>query len=709
MSDPHETAYSHLLAPLRVGRHTLRNRVIMGSMHTRLEQASRALERRVAFYAERARGGVALIVTAGYSPNAEGRFGADEQVLDHAEQLAEHRPITAAVHEHGAKILLQILHAGRYSEHDLLVAPSAIASPINRRTPRCMDEDDIERTIADFVMTAELAIQGGYDGVELMGSEGYLLTQFCAPRSNHRRDRWGGSLENRCRLALEVTRRVRERIGPDHLLAYRISALDLVEGGLTGEEIGFLARGVESAGADMISTGIGWHESPVPTIAYHVPRAAWRAATARLKCTVRIPVVASNRINTPELADEIIGRGEADLVSLARPLLADPQFVVKAAAGRAQEINTCIACNQACLDYIFSGRSASCLVNPRAGREIEFDAAPASNSKRIGVVGAGPAGLAFAIQAAARGHRVVLFEAEREIGGQLNLARRIPGKSEFLELLRYFRVQLARHAVDVRLGVKATASSLLAQRLDHVVVATGSIPRQLNLPPVDGAKVATYSEIILGHKVAGPRVAIIGTGGIGHDVAEFLCAVGTDASAAAGASSNPRAGADADATRDPIAHDGAPGDATAVAQFFDEWGVDASLQSPGGLRQPHIPVPARRITMFQRSNSRPGSRLGVSTGWILRRKLKSRGIGVVTGCEYLGIDHRGLHYKVDGHTQFAEADTVVVCAGQEPEQNLPAALARAGVAFNVIGGARTASELDATRAISEGTQLADAL
>jgi 2,4-dienoyl-CoA reductase (NADPH2) len=680
VSDSGASRYPHLLSPLKVGQHTLRNRVVMGSMHTRLEQASRSLERRIAFYAARARGGAALIVTAGYAPNEEGRLEEDAQLLDRSEQLAEHRPVTAAVQAFGCKMLLQILHAGRYAKHDRLVGPSALSSPINPRTPRGMDEADIERTIEDFARTAELAIQAGYDGVEIMGSEGYLLTQFCASRSNQREDRWGGTLENRCRLAGEIVRRVRVRLGREPLLAYRISALDLVPGGLNGEETIYLARRVESAGADFLSTGIGWHESPVPTIAYHVPRGTWRFATAHLKAAVAIPVVASNRINTPDLAEEVLGRGEADLISLARPLLADPEFVAKAAAGRAAEINTCIACNQACLDYIFSERSASCLVNPHAGREIEWadDAARAVAPRRLAVVGAGPAGLAFAVQAAARGHAVVLFEAEADIGGQLNLARRIPGKNEFAELLRYFTVQLTRQGVELRLGTRASASRLRGEGVDHVIVATGSVPRRLEFGPIEASKTATYSEIILGRRDPGRRVAIIGTGGIAHDVAEFL----TDS------------------------HPSDVRDSASAVRFLAEWGVDATLRASGGLKTPLRPRAAREVTLFQRSVARPGARLGISTGWILKSKLKARGVAALSGCEYLTIDARGLHYRIDHQLRLAEVETVIVCAGQEPERELPAQLAEAGLAFDIIGGARSASELDATRAILEGTSLA---
>jgi len=667
------TAYPHLLSPLRIGTHTLKNRVIMGSMHTRLEMLDRPVEREMAFYEARARGGVSLIITAGYSPNEEGRIEEGAHVFDSATQIDHHRPVIAAVHAHGAKMLLQILHSGRYAKHDLIVGPSDVRSPINKRTPRAMSEADIERTIEDFVRCAVLARDAGYDGVEIMGSEGYLITQFVTPRANKRDDRWGGSLANRCRFPVEIVRRIRERLGRDFIIMYRISALDLVEEGLSGDEIDGVAQAVEAAGADILSTGVGWHEAPVPTISYHVPRAAWRFAVARLKKVVRIPVVASNRINTPEIAEGLIAGGEADLVALARALLADPDFVNKAADGRAEEINTCIACNQACLDYIFGDRVASCLVNPRAGREIEFTSAPTTR-RRVAVVGAGPAGLACAIESARRGHQVDLFEAGSDIGGQLNIAKRIPEKTEFNELLRYFRRQLEVTGVRLRLNTRISAEQLARSGFDRVVVAAGIEPRRLDIPGIDHPKVATYLDILSGRVQAGKRVAIIGTGGIGYDVAEYL--LGT-----------PETHLDAET-------------------FYREWGVDTAVRSQGGLVASTKSHAARSITLFQRSTGRPGDRLGISTGWILRGQLKKHGVEAIAGCSYTKIDDRGLHYRINDVDRVAEVDTVIVCAGQEPARALAEELKARGIIADLIGGARVASELDAVRAIDEGTRLA---
>jgi 2,4-dienoyl-CoA reductase (NADPH2) len=511
------TPYPHLLSPLTIGRHTLKNRVLMGSMHSRLETLDRPIEREAAFYAERAKGGAALIITAGISPNEEGRLEDGAHVFNDPAQVAEHRPITESVHRHGALMLMQILHAGRYAKQDNIVGPSGFRSPINKRVPRELSEADIERTIEDFVRCAGLARDAGYDGVEIMGSEGYLITQFVTPRANKRSDGWGGSLQNRLRFPTEIVRRIRARLGPDFIIMYRMSALDLVEEGLPGDEVDAVARAVEAAGADVLSTGVGWHEAPVPTISYHVPRAAWRFAVARLKKVVRIPVVASNRINTPDVAEGLIERGEADLVALARPLLADPDFVNKAAAGRADEINPCIACNQACLDYIFSNRTVSCLVNPRAGRELDFNAAPAVKQQRIAVVGAGPAGLACAIEAAQRGHQVDLFEAGADIGGQLNIAKRVPEKTEFDELLRYFRRQVQTSGVRLHLDTLADAERLAQGGYAHIVIAAGIEPRKLDIPGIDHPMVASYLDILAGRRNAGQRVAIIGTGGIAHD------------------------------------------------------------------------------------------------------------------------------------------------------------------------------------------------
>jgi 2,4-dienoyl-CoA reductase (NADPH2) len=660
----------------------LRNRVIMGSMHTRLEYLSDPLKREIAFYVERARGGAAMIVTAGHSPNEEGVMEAGSHKLASREAALAHRPITDAVHEQGAKMILQILHAGRYAMHDLLVAPSNVQSPISKRTPRPLSGAEVERTIEDFVRCATLAREGGYDGVEVMGSGGYLITQFTSVRTNKRDDEWGGSLENRCRFAVEIVRRIRAALGPDFMLVYRISAVDLVEDGLTGPEIDYLARAVEHAGADMLNTGIGWHESRVPTIAFHVPRGGFRYAVARLKQAVAIPIAASNRINTPELAEEILALGEADLVSMARPLLADPHFVNKVQQGRVDEINTCIACNQACLDNIFSERAATCLVNPRAAREIEFDDTPPATKKRVAIAGAGPAGLACAIAAAARGHSVHLFESQGEVGGQINLARRIPGKYEFNELHRYFRRQLERNKLEVHLNTTASAELLARGAFDHVVIATGIVPRKPDIEGIDHPKVASYLDIVLRREKAGHRVAVIGTGGIGFDVAELLLELDV-----------------ADLLIDEY-------EPHTSAEFFDEWGVDPEIRTAGGLRLPVLPKSPRSVILMQRATSRPGARLGTSTGWILREKLKRRHLRTLTGVTYRRIDDAGLHYSVDGEERLLEVDTIVICAGQEPSQRLAMELKAAGIAFDVIGGARFASELDAVRAIDEGTRLA---
>jgi 2,4-dienoyl-CoA reductase (NADPH2) len=663
-----------LLSPIRVGTHQLRNRVVMASLHTRLEYMDRAQEREVAFYRERAKGGVALIITSGFSPNEEGRIEEGSHILGTEADAHEHRPITEAVHAHGAKIVLQILHCGRYSKHDQIVGVSTIRSPINPRVPRRMDEADIERTIADFVHCAELAKTAGYDGVELMGSEGYLINQFTAERTNDRTDRWGGTRENRCRFSGELVSRIRQRLGPDFMILYRISAVDLVERGRTAQDIAYEAQVVEKAGADALDTGIGWHEARVPTIAYQVPRAAFSYAAANIKHAVKIPVIASNRINTPEIAEGILACGEADMVALGRPMLADPHFVLKVEQGRSADINVCIACNQACLDHIFSKKVATCLVNPKACREIEFDDRPPARKQRVAVVGSGPAGLSFAVNAAARGHEVVLFEADADIGGQLNLARRIPGKGEFNELLRYFRRQLESHGVEVRVGTRATADVIAAGKFDRVVVAAGIEPRKPEIPGIDHPKVLSYLDVILGRVVPGPRVAIIGTGGIGYDVAEMLSHSGAHTS-----------------TRE---------------TFYGEWGVDPKIAESGGLARPQEPHPVRDLTMLQRSRQRPGSRLGASTGWILRARLKRRGVKLLAGCHYTKIDDQGLHITVDGHEQIIAVDHVVICAGQEPAQGLAAELKKEHIAHDLIGGARFASELDALRAIDEGTRLA---
>ncbi|MFZ4710285.1 MAG: FAD-dependent oxidoreductase [Zwartia sp.] len=675
MSQTLQSLYPLLLSPIKVGAHTLPNRVIMGSLHTRLENEHDGVQRLAEFYAARARGGVGLIVTGGVSPNFDGRVEEGAWVLDSAEALEQHIPIVQAVHAAGAKIVLQILHTGIYAKHNEIIGPSALRSVINPRQPRAFTVEQIEQTIDDFVQCAVLAQLAGYDGIEVMGSEGYLMTQFTALRTNKREDEWGGSLENRIRFPVEVVRRTREKVGPGLLIMYRISAIDLVEGGLTGDEIDRLAQALEQAGADVLNTGIGWHESVVPTIATSVPRAAFAFAAARLKKAVSIPVVASNRINMPTVAEEILDRGEADMVSLARAFLADPDFVVKAATGRTDEINTCIGCNQACLDHIFTNRIASCLVNPKACHETEFTATPPIKKLKVAVVGAGPAGLACAITAAERGHHVQLFEANSEVGGQLNLARRIPGKEqEFAELVRYFNKRLMTTGVQVHLNQRVETDFLQAQGFDQIVIATGIKPRTPVIEGIEHVKVVSYADVILGRVNVGERVAIIGTGGIAHDVAEMLTTVQASPQ-------TPQA-------------------------FLNQWGVDLTIQSEGGLQAPVAEGSKRTVVMLQRGTKKPGARLGKSTGWIHRTKLTKRGVTAVSGCTYEKIDEQGLHYSVNGEAQVLAIDTVVLCAGQDSEQDLANYLDGKVRHLNLIGGARVATELDAMRAIDEGTRLA---
>ncbi|MET7685979.1 NADPH-dependent 2,4-dienoyl-CoA reductase [Streptomyces sp. NPDC005423] len=668
--------YPHLLNPLDLGFTTLPNRVLMGSMHIGLEEAEGGFERMAEFYAARARGGVGLIVTGGIAPNEAGRPHEHGAKLTTEAEAEQHTAVTSAVHREGGRIALQILHFGRYAYHRDLVAPSPLQAPISPFPPRALTDDEVERTIDDYARTARLARRAGYDGVEIMGSEGYLINEFIAARTNHREDRWGGSYENRTRFPVEIVRRVREAVGEDFIIVYRLSMLDLVPGGSSLDEVVTLAKAVEAAGATIINTGIGWHEARIPTIATSVPRGAYTWVTKKLMGAVSVPLVTTNRINTPEVAEQLLADGHADMVSMARPMLADPDFVAKAAAGRADSINTCIGCNQACLDHTFSGRITSCLVNPRACHETELVLAPTRSAKRVAVVGAGPAGLACAVSAAERGHHVTLFDAASEIGGQLNVARKVPGKREFDETLRYYRTRLAELGVDVRLNTWADAQLLAPY--DEIAVATGVTPRTPDIPGVDHPSVVGYLDVLRDGVPVGDRVAILGAGGIGFDVAEFLTDGGERTS------------------EDPAA-------------YFRQWGVDTEYTTPGGLTAPERPAPPRTVHLLQRKESKVGAGLGKTTGWIHRTELRHRGVTMVPGVRYDLIDDAGLHLTVDGTPALLEVDTVVLCTGQEPRRALYEELAAAGRSVHLIGGADVAAELDAKRAIKQGTELAAAL
>jgi len=670
--------YPHLLAPLDLGFTTLRNRTLMGSMHTGLEEKPGGFERMAAYFAERARGGVGLMVTGGIGPNVEGGVYSGAAKLTTVEEAEKHKIVTRAVHEAGGKICMQVLHAGRYAYSPKSVAPSAIQAPINPFKPHELDEEGIEKQIQDFVTCSSLAQQAEYDGVEIMGSEGYFINQFLAAHTNHRTDSWGGSYENRMRLPVEIVRRVREAVGPNFIIIYRLSMLDLVEGGSDWAEIVLLAKAIEAAGATIINTGIGWHEARIPTIATKVPRAAFTKVTAKLRGEVKIPLITTNRINTPEIAEQVLAEGDADMVSMARPFLADPEFVNKAAAGRSDEINTCIGCNQACLDHTFGGKLTSCLVNPRACHETELNYIATTQVKKIAVVGAGPAGLSAATVAAERGHSVTLFDSASEIGGQFNVAKRVPGKEEFFETLRYFKHKLETTGVDLRLNTRVNVADLLAGGFDEVILATGIAPRTPEIPGVESPKVISYLDAILQRKPVGKTVAVIGAGGIGFDVSEF------------------------------ITHQG---DSTSLDReaFWKEWGIDTHLNARGGVAgvqaQPH--AAARQVFLLQRKKTKVGDGLGKTTGWIHRAGLKSKNVQMLNSVEYLEIDEAGLHIRIaDGEPQVLPVDTIIICAGQDPLRELQEGLVAAGQSVHLVGGADVASELDAKRAINQGSRLA---
>jgi 2,4-dienoyl-CoA reductase (NADPH2) len=669
--------YPNLFEPLDLGFTQLKNRVLMGSMHTGLEEAENGHHRMAAFFAERAKGGVGLIITGGIGPNREGGTHSATKNLESQQDIEDHKVITDAVHQQDGKICLQILHTGRYAYSPHLVAPSAIQAPINPFKPKALTDGEICKQIDDYVATAVRAQQSGYDGVEIMGSEGYFLNQFIATRTNQRKDDWGGSYKNRIRLPVEVVRQIRAAVGEKFIIIFRLSMLDLVEGGSSAEEVIQLGKAVEKAGATIISTGIGWHEAKIPTIATKVPRGAFTWVTAKFRQEFSVPVVASNRINTPEIAEQVLSNGDADIVSMARPFLADADFVLKAKEGRADEINTCIACNQACLDHVFQGQITSCLVNPRACHETEFTIQPAKKVKAIAVVGAGPAGLAAATTAAARGHKVVLFDGASEIGGQFNIAKQIPGKEEFHETLRYFKRQIELHNICLNLDTRVSADQLNKSNFDEVIIATGITPRMPNIEGIDHASVLSYIDVILKKKPLGNRVAIIGAGGIGFDTAEY------------------------------ITHSG-ESTALNIDEFMNEWGIDKTLSARGGIEgcKPKISPSLREVYLLQRKTSKMGSALGKTTGWIHRAGLAKKHVKMINGCNYQRIDDNGLHMTIGDKPELLAVDNIIICAGQDPLIEITHGLK---LPFHLIGGADSAKELDAKTAIAQGTKIAASL
>lgn len=672
-----KSPFPFMLSPLDLGFTTLKNRVLMGSMHTGLEEEKNGFDKLAAFYAERARGGVGLIVTGGIAPNFRGRISPHGSQLSFSWQTTKHKKITDAVHKEGAKICLQILHTGRYAYHPFNISASAIKAPINPFKPRQMSERQIKKTIKDFSSTCELAQKSGYDGVEIMGSEGYLINQFICQRTNQRQDKWGGSYANRIRIALEIVKACRQKVGTDFIIIFRLSMLDLVEQGSNWDEIVELAKALEQAGVTILNTGIGWHEARIPTISTSVPRAAFSWVTAKMKKEVSIPLITTNRINTPEVAEAIISRGDADMVSMARPMLADPEFVNKAASNQSDSINICIACNQACLDHVFKQKRASCLVNPRACYETELNFPPADHSKKLAVIGGGMAGMAFAIYAKQRGHHVTLYEAASQLGGQFNLAKNVPGKEEFVESLKYFTSELKRQSITIVLNSTQTVETLAQNNFDEVIVATGVTPRIPHIEGIDHPSVFNYQQVLNGEAKIGERVAVLGAGGIGYDICEFLSEKGQSHT-------------------------------ENLELWLEEWGIDRDINHRGGIEgvAQVKPESARHIYMLQRKQERFGKSLQPTTGWIHRATLKKRAIEMIGGVQYQKIDNDGLHIIINEKAQVLAVDNVVICTGQESQNTLAKELVNAGIITHLIGGADFAGELDAKRVIRQAAELA---